>query len=215
MWQHLYYTSGKKRYFVYIDMVYRLTNKNYPNIINQNLVTLTIKKIKMRLEEEIKQKEFRDVHQKAHINLIFTNYRLEYLYKNFFSSFDLTQQQYNVLRILRGAKEQPVTVLYIRERMLDKMCDASRIVERLRVKKLILRKPNKIDRRHVDITITKEGLQLLEKIDSEIIELQAIMQALSKDEANQLNHLLDKLREATDQFFQKKKLSEAPPNAEE
>ncbi|MFQ3575470.1 MAG: MarR family transcriptional regulator [Cytophagales bacterium] len=159
----------------------------------------------MRLEDEIKQKEFKDVYQKAHINLIYTNYKLEYLFKSFFSSFDLTQQQYNVLRILRGAKEQPVTVLYIRERMLDKMCDASRIVERLRLKKLVSRKVNKIDRRHVDINITKEGLALLEKIDNDILELQEIMKSITEEEANVLNLLLDKLREASDLVLQKKK----------
>jgi DNA-binding MarR family transcriptional regulator len=84
--------------------------------------------------------------------------------------------------------------------MLDKTCDASRIVERLRLKKLINRTQNEVDRRHVDIYITKYGLEVLEEIDKAIQPLNDIMKVLDLTETRQLIHILDKIREAVDTF---------------
>ncbi|MFN8438278.1 MAG: MarR family transcriptional regulator [Cytophagales bacterium] len=149
----------------------------------------------MRIEDEIKQVNFKNDQQKLYINMLFTANLLEYQSRIFFEKYELTPQQYNVLRILRGKNPEAVTVNYIRERMIDKSCDTSRIVERLRVKKLLERKANKTDRRAVDITISSKGLGLLYSIDSEIEKLEfKYFNKLNKEEMDQLNNLLDKLR---------------------
>ncbi len=148
----------------------------------------------MRIEDEIKQTSFKNDSQKSYINLAFTANWLDYQSRQFFEKFDITPQQYNVLRILRGNHPEPVTVNYIRERMIDRNCDASRIVERLRIKKLLERKANKVDRRAVDICISSKGQGLLYSIDSEISKLDAVFNRLTHDELSVLNNLLDKLR---------------------
>ena len=148
----------------------------------------------MRLEEEIKQKEFKNDYHKAAVNIIYTFNWLDSKSKDFFKKYDLTTQQYNILRILRGQHPQPATINLLRERMLDKMCDASRIVERLRIKNLLQRTPCSNDRRSVDIKISSKGLELLDHIDKDIESLFAHMQTLNKEEIKELNTLLDKLR---------------------
>ncbi len=148
----------------------------------------------MRIEDEIKQKNFQSESQKSYVNLVYTSNWLEYSSKQLFDNCEITHQQYNVLRILRGKSPEPATVNYIRERMIDKSCDASRIVERLRVKKLLERKANKADRRAVDIVISSKGLGLLYTIDSEIHKLESFFARLSDEELITLNTLLDKLR---------------------
>ncbi len=148
----------------------------------------------MKLEEEIKQKEFKNEYHKAYVNILFTTNWLDSQSKEFFAAFDLTPQQFNVLRILRGKFPEPARVNYIRERMIDKMCDASRIVERLRLKKLVERKICKLDRRSVDVVISTKGQSLLSTIDLEINQLDSVMHKLNPEEIAQLNNILDKLR---------------------
>lgn len=148
----------------------------------------------MKIEEEIKQKTFKTEAQKSYVNLLYTANWLDYTSRQFFERFDITPQQYNVLRILRGRHPEPATVNYVRERMIDKSCDASRIIERLRVKKLLERKANKTDRRSVDICISSKGQGLLFSIDNEIHKLETIFNRLNDSELEVLNTLLDKLR---------------------
>ncbi len=148
----------------------------------------------MKIEEEIKQKNFKTEAQKSYVNLLYTANWLDYTSRQFFERFDVTPQQYNVLRILRGRHPEPATVNYVRERMIDKSCDASRIIERLRVKKLLERKANKTDRRSVDICISSKGQGLLFSIDNEIHKLETIFNRLNDSELEVLNTLLDKLR---------------------
>jgi DNA-binding MarR family transcriptional regulator len=148
----------------------------------------------MRLEEEIKQKEFRNENHKAIVNLIYTFNWLDSKARDFFKKYDLTPQQFNILRILRGQNPNPCTINLLKERMLDKECDASRIVERLRLKELLERKESKLDRRAVDIIISEKGIELLEEIDKRIDNFNNIISSLSKEDLIQLNHLLDKAR---------------------
>jgi DNA-binding MarR family transcriptional regulator len=148
----------------------------------------------MRLEEEIQQKEFKNENQKALVNIIYTFNWLDSKFKDFFKTYDLTSQQFNILRILRGQHPKPCTINLLKERMLDKMCDASRIVERLRLKNLLDRTPSPNDRRSVDIIISDKGLKLLELIDNNIDSLYNTMNSLSHEEINLLNSLLDKAR---------------------
>jgi len=148
----------------------------------------------MRLEDEIKQKEFKNEYAKGVVNLIYTFNWLEAQTKDFLKQFDITSQQFNILRILRGQHPNPATINLLKERMLDKMCDASRMVERLKSKNLVERQVCETDRRAVDIIITKKGLELLLKIDKEMPNYEKILGNLDSSEIKQLNLFLDKLR---------------------
>jgi DNA-binding MarR family transcriptional regulator len=149
----------------------------------------------MHLEDEIKQKKFRNEYQKAAVNLIFTTNWLQAKFAPLMKKFGLTVQQFNILRILRGQHPNPATINLLKERMLDKMSDASRLVDRLLEKGYLSRKICGIDRRRVDILITKEGLDLLEKIDVEEEKFYSGLNNLTPEETIMLNKLLDKFRE--------------------
>ena len=148
----------------------------------------------MKLEEEIKQKKFKDEYQKLFINLIYTGNWAKNLDTDLFKSFNLTAQQYNVLRILRGQYPKPISVNLVADRMLDKMSNASRLVEKLRQKKWVQRKECPSDRRQVEILITDAGLSLLEDIDIEMEKRKGRFQYISKEEAKLVNDILDRLR---------------------
>jgi len=148
----------------------------------------------MKIEEAIKQSQFKNNRQKAMINVLYTANWLNTKSTEVMKDQAVTLQQFNVLRILRGAKGKPVPVKYIKERMLDKMPDVSRIVDKLVKKNYVERKECVSDRRNVDISITQEGLSLLEHLDSLIDPFQDIFAVLSEEELILLNNLLDKLR---------------------
>ncbi len=147
------------------------------------------------LEEEIQSTKFRNLHHKAALNIIFTSNWIQYQNMIVFKKYDITGHQYNVLRILRGQHPTPSTILKIKERMLDKVSDTSRIVERLKQAGFVERVLCEADRRAVDVRITKKGLELLKKMEKEEESMDGIMKNLTNVEANQLNHLLDKLRD--------------------
>lgn len=148
----------------------------------------------MSLEADIQQKTFRNEHQKAILNILYTQNFLVSRMTEVFKKFDITRQQYNVLRILRGQFPDPATINLIKERMLEKMSDTSRIVERLRLKGLIQREDGKSDKRAAEISITSTGLDLLRKMQSEVDELDGVLTGLTLEEAKELNNLLDKVR---------------------
>ncbi|HEX5168120.1 MAG TPA: MarR family transcriptional regulator [Cyclobacteriaceae bacterium] len=149
----------------------------------------------MSLENDIQQKSFRSEYQKALLNIIFTHNCLNNTVNDFFKDYSITRQQYNVMRIIRGQSPKAASIQLIRDRMLDKMSDASRIVERLRVKNLIKREASPEDKRTVDITITEDGIKLLETIELRIEEVESSIRKLSLEEAALLNKLLDKIRD--------------------
>lgn len=148
----------------------------------------------MSIRNEIKQqRQFRNEHQKATVNILFSaNWLMEQI-KKFLQAEDITPQQYNILRILRGSGA-PLSTLQIRERMLDKMSDTSRIVDRLLKKGLVEKKTSQADKRLVDVTISADGLELLERLDTQNDSLDGIVSQLSAEEARVLNSLLDKMR---------------------
>jgi len=148
----------------------------------------------MELEKEIHSTKFTSQHQKASVNIVFTYNWLNGLIKAELEKFKITNQQFNILRILRGQYPNPSTINILKERMLDKMSDASRIVDRLVQKELVTRTVNKKDRRAVDILITEKGLELLESINIEEAMNDGYKSNLSEDEAKQLSNLLDKFR---------------------
>lgn len=147
----------------------------------------------MSIETDIQQAKFRNEYQKTAVNLIFTYNWVMEKSKQFFEKGDITPQQFNILRILRGAGG-PLSTLQIRQRMLDKMSDTSRIVDRLVKKGLVKKVTCKTDRRLVDVTITEKGLKLLELLDQHTDEMDLILGNISEEEAKMLNHLFDKIR---------------------
>lgn len=148
----------------------------------------------MKIEEEIQQRSFRNEYQKSAINLMYTYGWLYNKQKKFFSDYDITAQQYNVLRILKGQYPKAISTSEIKSRMLDKNSDVSRIVDRLEVKSLVKKKTCKSDRRLVDVSINADGIQLLQNIDTKIQDFDNLFAALQPNEARELNRLLDKLR---------------------
>lgn len=148
----------------------------------------------MQLEKEIQQTKSLNNHQKAILNIIFTNSWLSQRLSLIFKPYDLTQQQYNLLRILRGQYPNPATVKLLKDRMLDKMSDVSRLVEKLRIKGFVERNICPKNRRNVDVCITERGLELLEKMDKHEKDMENILSKLNEKELTELNILFDKLR---------------------
>jgi len=148
----------------------------------------------MRLEEEIKQPKFRNEHHKLAVNLIFTYGWFTTLNSKLLCEYNLTSSQFNILRILRGQYPNPATINMLKERMLDKMSDASRLVERLRLKGLVKRELSSSNRRQVDVIITKKGLDILSQMDALNNHQDGILKGLSETEAKNMNDLLDKMR---------------------
>ncbi len=148
----------------------------------------------MAIEKEIPKSYFRNASHKTLVNILFTsNWILERL-KHFLENGDITHQQYNLLRILSHS-DTPLSTLQIRERMLDKMSDTSRIVERLLKKDLVNKQTCRNDKRLVDVTISEKGSRMLHHLEKNIDELDAIVSNLNAEDINTLNQLLDKIRE--------------------
>ncbi len=148
----------------------------------------------MKLEDEIAQQKFRNERHKVAVNILYTHGWLSALHTKIFKEHGITTQQFNVLRILRGQSPKPTSIKLIKERMLDKMSDASRIVDKLLEKKLVERHTNKQDRRHVDVLISPKGLKVLSDLDKRDKEFENHSAKLSPKETEILNSLLDKLR---------------------
>ncbi|MGF6850875.1 MarR family multiple gene transcriptional regulator MgrA [Chitinophaga sp. W3I9] len=145
------------------------------------------------LEKLITQKTFENENQRGLISLIFIGNWITSRHQQFFKRYGITMQQFNILRILRGQHPQAASINILKERMLDKMSDVSRLVERLRKADLVERKNSEMDRRAVDVRINDKGLQLLKEIDTEIRLLDNTLQSLNEKEVIQLNKLLDKM----------------------
>lgn len=148
----------------------------------------------MRLEEAIKQsKPFESDYQRAMVNLIFTTNCVSAEMKDFFKEYNVTTKQYNILRILSGA-QKPVSIAFIRERLLDKLSDVSRIVDRLATQGLVIKKPSQADKRLVDIILSPTGRDRVNMVTTQIAKLDKIMSNLNNKEVTELNKLLDKIR---------------------
>ena len=129
------------------------------------------------------------------LNLIYTTNWLTAKQDSLFKDSDITVQQYNVLRILRGQYPNPCSIKLIKERMLDRMSDTSRIVDKLLVKQLLQRNECPNDRRSVNVIISDKGLELLKSLDYIDDLSKQTLKSLSDEEINTLNTLLDKLRD--------------------
>lgn len=148
----------------------------------------------MRIEEVIKQKEFRSEAHKAMVNLIFTSSQILNRISEVTENYGITRQQYNVLRILRGKFPGAASVNEIKDRMLDRMSDCSRLVDRLAAKGFIQKSLCPTDKRSVDITISGEGLDLLDRMEPAVASVEGVFSNFTQSEVNRLNEMLDRLR---------------------
>ena len=148
----------------------------------------------MKIEDEIKQKAFKNAYQKAFINVVYTSGWLQQQQAAFFKPYGITLPQFNILRILRGQHPEPATISLLIERMLDKTSNASRIVDKLEAKGLVTRKQCPADRRTVDVMITDKGLDLLKDMEGKEGGEVTGIKNLTEEEAMQLSNLLDKVR---------------------
>lgn len=147
----------------------------------------------MKIEEEIKQQKFKNPHQKAVINLLYTTSWMQAKQQDVFRPFNITLQQFNILRILRGQHPNSTSATEIKSRMLDKNSDVSRLLDRLIAKNIITKKTSASDKRATDVNLTEAGLELLRAIDKKQDQIDNIL-LLSDEEAVQLSDLLDKSR---------------------
>ena len=148
----------------------------------------------MSLEEDICQEKFSTEYDKAAVNILFTGSWLYNINAARFKRYDITPEQFNVLRILRGSHPKKMMLADVTSRMIDKSSNATRLVEKLRQKELVKREICENNRRQVDISITEKGLTVLKKIDNDSEEWLSTLKNISKAEAAELNRILDKLR---------------------
>lgn len=147
-----------------------------------------------RIEDEIKQSKFRSEGQKLIINLIYTYNQISGQMSSTLQPHGLTMQQYNILRILKGQYPNPSTNNLVKERMLDRNSDVTRLIDRMIRNGLVTRTSCEKDRRRVDILITQQGLDVLDAIQSQETDLDLIAQRLSEDQQRAMNGMLDSLR---------------------
>ena len=145
--------------------------------------------------EEIQQAEFIDVYQELGINILFTAAWFGDMNRLALKDCDISLPQYNILRILRGQKGKAISVAGLCERMIDKSSNASRIVDKLETRKLVLRRVCDKDRRQVDVVITEKGTALLKDLDKKVPTFKTIMSnQLSFKSAEAMNFALDQIR---------------------
>lgn len=150
--------------------------------------------MQVEIEKVIKQKKpFKSEFERALVNILYTYGWVTDKQKQFFLPFGITTKQYNILRILRGA-DSPMTTSQIRDRMLDKMSDTTRLIDRMIKKGWVQKNINDVDRRLVDIVISEGGLSLLREIEVSAESLDEILSDLTVEEARTINRLLDKMR---------------------
>lgn len=148
----------------------------------------------MSLEQDLKQEKFTSEYEKMVVNILFTSSWLASLNASRLKPFGITPEQYNVLRILRGSHPKPMMLAEITCRMIDRNSNATRLVEKLRQKGFVKREICENNRRQVDISITDAGLEVLKKIDEGRDQWLENLKTIPKNEAEELNNMLDKLR---------------------
>ena len=148
----------------------------------------------MKIEEAIKQEKFRDEFEKANINLLYTANWMNNNLHQIIKSYDISMQQFNILRILRGQKGKPAPLKLLTERMLDKMSNTSRLVDKMLLKGLLERQICSDNRRQVDIILTEKGLKSCQILSEIIDKHRNSIQRITENEARELNRILDKMR---------------------
>jgi DNA-binding MarR family transcriptional regulator len=145
------------------------------------------------INKAINQKEFKSEYHKSIVSIIYVFNLIKNNHNKILKQHKITEQQYNILRILRGTNPMPCNIGILKERMLDKMSDASRLVNRLVNLKLAIRKENEKDRRVAEVYISYKGLKVLAEIDSFNDDFESVIKHLSIEESKILNSILDKI----------------------
>lgn len=149
----------------------------------------------MKIEQELQIKRFHNDEQKAQLNVLFTASWLKNRINQWLKDFDLTHEQFNVMRIIRGFKQRPICVRDISERMIDRNSNTTRILDKLEAKELVFRIPSEADRREMEVHLTESGKTLLLSIDRKFVGKGMKFTNLTETEAQLLSALLDKMRE--------------------
>ncbi len=148
----------------------------------------------MKLEDEIKQAQFKTEHHKLMINLLYTTSWLQRMQSSILRPHDITPEQYNILRILRGSKGVQMSLNEISGRMIDRASNTSRLIDKLVAKKWAIRKICPDDRRQSEIAITEKGLDLLDKLQKPIDEITEQFSIISVNDCKKFNQALDEIR---------------------
>jgi DNA-binding MarR family transcriptional regulator len=149
----------------------------------------------MKIEEEIKSTNPIDISKKVMLNIHFTRNTISDKFSEILRPYAISVEQFNVLRILRGQKDKTVNMNLIQERMMTKNSNTTRLIDKLLTKEMVTRRICPENRRKMEITITKKGLQSLDELDKKVVEHDNYFtQNLNNEELNQLNDLLEKLR---------------------
>jgi DNA-binding MarR family transcriptional regulator len=146
------------------------------------------------INQSIKQSQFKSEHEKALVNILYTAGWIHVQQLQFLKPYGISLQQYNVLRILKGKHPESICVGDIQDRMLDKMSNASRLVEKLVQKDLAQRITAADDRRRMDVSITNKGIALIQSMNPKLLKNIEHFMGVNEQESETLNQLLDKLR---------------------
>lgn len=150
----------------------------------------------MEIEELIKQEGFNSELTRLMVNLKFTTNAINYEEFLILKEFDLSAQQFNILRIVKGQKGKAIPLKLITERMIDRMSNTSRLVDKLVAKDFLSKTINELSRRQIDISITEKGLAIIDKASLAIDNFFSSKSSFSKQELQEFNRLVDKLRES-------------------
>ncbi len=147
-----------------------------------------------KIEEVLKTKPIKDPHDRALINIMYTGVWLQNNVTQILKPYGVTEPQYNVLRILRGQQGNAMNLYEIQDRMIQRMSNVSRLIDKLLLKQYVVRAECPGNRRRVDISITQKGLDLLEEITPTFErEFKNLAANLKKEQAKMLGDLLDEL----------------------
>ncbi len=150
----------------------------------------------MKIEQLIKQDNFDSELLRLLVNLKFTSNALDYEEFLILKQFDLSSQQFNILRIVKGQKGKAIPLKLITERMIDRMSNTSRLVDKLVAKDFLSKETNKLSKRQIDINITKKGLAVIDKASVALDSFFKSNSKLSESELKKFNELVDKLRDS-------------------
>lgn len=149
----------------------------------------------MKIEEEIKSTVSLSIEIKVMLNVLYTQNVLSESFNEILKPYDLSSEQYNVLRILRGQKGAAANMCVIQERMLSKTSNTTRLVDKLLLKNLVTRNVCPENRRKIEVLITQKGLDILTELDPKVIENDnQFSENLNVEELEKLNELLEKYR---------------------
>ena len=149
----------------------------------------------MKIEDEIKSTIPINIAKKVLLNVTFTKNVISDKFQEIMKPYDLSSEQYNVLRILRGQKGKPANMCVIQERMISKSSNTTRLIDKLLIKEMVTRKECPDNRRKIEILITAKGLEILQKLDPLVIEYEEKFASnLTNIELENLNFLLEKYR---------------------